>query len=368
MRNRIAARGAGAAGLTAALLILVCPITGAAPPPTGAAGIPSDVGAPELGPSVALPQSVDGWTRPEEPETYDAASIFDYMNGGAELYTGYRFGRLDVYEYASPQQQTIVVELYWLESSDDAFGLLSIDRRGEPVDLTGRDPEIAHASDSPAGPGKVGPAQVFGSEPRARYTSGLLQMWADNLYARVMAYRETEAAKRAVFSLGASIAAGRDSPDPPALVRAVPPNVGTDYRLGPGGISFVRSQVALNAVDFFSSENVFDLTPSVDGVNASYEPVSAESGPASVRLMIFAYASAEAADRAVRRFRKSYPPETEQDVEAAARDCGFFEAESGWTAYTRSGRNLAVITGSPDLEAARRFAETISTTIGGSSD
>ncbi len=58
------------------------------------------------------------------------------MNGGGELYLAYRFDRLDVYHYEAKGQNKILVEVYQMKTTDDAFGLLSLDWGGGPVILT----------------------------------------------------------------------------------------------------------------------------------------------------------------------------------------------------------------------------------------
>ena len=61
-----------------------------------------------------LPKQAGAWSRPETPRRITAQTIFDYMDGAGELYVGYRFGHLDVYEYTAADQSlgTILVELY----------------------------------------------------------------------------------------------------------------------------------------------------------------------------------------------------------------------------------------------------------------
>ena len=78
-----------------------------------------------------LPKTVGVWSRPDTPRVIDSTNIFAYMNGAGELYLAYRFKSLDVYEYTSVQQKSILVELYFMETPDDAFGLLSLDWGGE---------------------------------------------------------------------------------------------------------------------------------------------------------------------------------------------------------------------------------------------
>ena len=48
-----------------------------------------------------LPITVDAWSRPDTPRTITAETIFKYMNGAGELYLGYRFDHLEVFEYSS---------------------------------------------------------------------------------------------------------------------------------------------------------------------------------------------------------------------------------------------------------------------------
>ena len=79
------------------------------------------------------PKAVGSWTRPDAARIIDASNIFEYMNGAGELYLAYGFDRLEVYEYTSDQQDSILVELYFMKTSDDAFGLLSMDWGGEPI-------------------------------------------------------------------------------------------------------------------------------------------------------------------------------------------------------------------------------------------
>ena len=70
---------------------------------------------------MVLPRTAGVWTRPASPRRVDETSIFSCMDGGGELYLGYRFDHLDVYEYTAPARDPILVELYWMATSDDAF-------------------------------------------------------------------------------------------------------------------------------------------------------------------------------------------------------------------------------------------------------
>ena len=244
-----------------AVTLCGCAGPGREPAPAGA----TRAGAAPGGTAVNLPMQAAAWTRPAAPRRVDARTIFDYMDGAGELYVGYRFDHLDVYEYSSPDQGSILVELYWMRSPDEAFGLLSNDWGGEPVDL-GIAPAASPVPQVPAA--------------RALFGGGLLRLWSDTLYARVLAARDTPASREQVIALGRAIAAGRGAPPPPSLVRALPMAAASGHQLRADRVCFFRSYLVLNAIDFLATENILDLGPQVDAVTAQYARPAASQAPA----------------------------------------------------------------------------------------
>jgi hypothetical protein len=266
-------------------------------------------------PTVHLPETVDGWSRSAPLRRIEAAGIFDYMDGAGELYLAYRFDRLDVAEYASPEGGEILVELYWMRTSDDAYGLLSGDWGGEPVALTEPAP----------GPG-----------PRALYGAGLLRLWSDDLYARVLATRESEAARRAVLALGRVIVAGRRDPPPPRLATSLP-NAAAKLTLRPDSVCFLRSHLVLNSAYYVSQRDILNLGPNVEAVTARY---------GNARLVLVRYPDARASRLALEKFRTAYLPESQAGASGSAK------IEDGWTGFGLTGRGLALVFEAPDREAA----------------
>jgi Family of unknown function (DUF6599) len=202
--------------------------------------------------NVTLPQSIGGWNLTGPAKRVEPKAIFDYMDGAGELYLGYRFKSLDVYEYKSPGQDEILVELYWMETSDDAWGLLSGDWDGENLQLG---PATGH--EMPEG-------------IRALYGAGLLRLWSGSLYARVLTYQETDASKRAVLALGRAIVAGRPEFKAPRLTQVLPRTIGTQFFLRTDRIVFLRSHLVLNSVYFLSQENLLDLGLGCELAAATY--------------------------------------------------------------------------------------------------
>jgi hypothetical protein len=282
--------------------------------------------------ALRLPLSLAGWTRPAAIRRVEPGAIFEYMDGAGELYLAYRFDHLEVVEYASNDQGEILVELYWMKSSDDAYGLLSGDWGGEPISLKG-----------PPAAGR----------PRALYGAGLLRIWSDGLYARVLASHESEATRRAVLALGRAMVAGRSDPPAPRLVTGLPRTIAEGFVLRGDTVCFLRSHLVLNSAYFVSQQNILSLDRTVDAVTARYGRRSPDPARRPVRLMLVRYPDPEVARNALARFREAYLPETRSDPSAAI--SALARIEDGWAGYRMAGRGLAIVFEAPDREEAATF-------------
>jgi len=89
----------------------------------GTAGVfasPADM--PGLLPELA------GWTREGEPETYTAETLFEYIDGAADLYLSYAFDELATASYSGGGKRSMTVEVYRHGGLRDAFGIYSQER------------------------------------------------------------------------------------------------------------------------------------------------------------------------------------------------------------------------------------------------
>lgn len=267
--------------------------------------------------SIQLPRQVEQWTRPDSAQTVTAQTIFDYMDGAGELYLGFRFDSLQVVEYTAADAYSLLVEIYYMQESDDAFGLLSLDPDGERIDW-GAAPEE--------------------SSPYALYGAGLLRLWAGPVYARVMAYQETETARRAVLELGRVIAVQCRSARPPELIKLVQP-------LFPNApVKYFRSHLVLNSVFYLASQNILDLDPSVEGIYAD---------EGQMKVLLLHYPEAGRAAAAAQVFLLSYLPDH------PARCGEFYLLESGYCACFHFGAYLILLFDSPDVESGRQRMQSI---------
>jgi len=144
-----------------------------------------------------------------------------------------------------------------MESSDDAFGLLSLDWSGEPVDLTASEKGLVRNSAAPS--------------VRALYGAGLLRLCAGNVYARVLAYLDTPESKAAVLTIGRSVASGRSLPTEPELPGILPGKIGENWQLQQDKTVFFRSHLILNSNYYLSHQNILNLDHKAAAVTSLYE-------------------------------------------------------------------------------------------------
>lgn len=297
--------------------------------------------------NIILPKTIGVWTRPESPQIVNAQNIFDYMDGAGELYLGYRFNHLEVYEYTADNQDNILVELYFMKSSADAFGLLSLDWGGETVNF-----EHSPVREE---------AHMLAPSSRALYGEGLIRIWSDNLYARILASRETPAVKEAVLSLGHAISANRENPPRPELLNLLSPSFGLGWTLQKDRIVYFRSYLVLNSFYYLSHKNILNLDLTTEAVTAPYECTIDTGDLNRVQFLLVKYETPEFAQEALNHFYKAYLPEHKRGFEAGSKteSTNFFRIEDGWLGYKLHGKHIALVFECPDQESARMIINQI---------
>jgi hypothetical protein len=287
-----------------------------------------------------LPKTVGVWKRPDSPMKVDASNIFQYMNGAGELYLAYRFKNLEVYEYKADGQESIVAEIYFMETPDDAFGLLSQDWGGEPVDSRLSQPAATKTLRAPV--------------TRALYGRGLLRISSGNIYARIMTYQETPKSKEAVLSLGRAVAENDRYLNEPYLLNILADEIADGWKLKRNQIRYFHTHMILNIFYYLSLENILNLDHSTQAVMATYEKTGGEK-PKQVRVLFVKYATPEKASRALDLFCKSYIPESAKanTKTRTSEEPAFFLIEDGWLGYKLKHESLALVFKCPDEKSAQ---------------
>jgi len=300
-----------------------------------------------------LPRTIGIWTRPDSPQLITAKNIFDYMDGAGELYMGYRFDHLEAYEYKAQNQNNILVELYFMKTSDDAFGLLSLDWGGESVELAAKPVDSNKSLQAKAAPESY-------SWPRALYGEGLLRLWSDTIYARIMAYQETPASKEVVLALGRSIVKLRGNPPLPIILKKLPDSFPVNWMLDKDTTSYFRSHLVLNSIYYLGQDNMLDLDLNSEAITSPYEKKDS-GGKKRIHFLLVKYPDNRHARQALAHFHKVYLPEHLIFLQdgSSGEISNIFLIEDGWLGYKIKDNTIAFIFECPDQETARTIINQI---------
>lgn len=254
-----------------------------------------------------VPAEFQGWTV-EEDQSFDPETIFKYIDGAGEVYRSYNFRRLFARRMSRAGRPALIVDLFDMGTSADAFGVFSHDVEGE---------------DARVGQGST-------------YQGGLLSFWKDRYFVSIYAEDETSETRAAVFGLAGKVAAAIPGEGTlPDLVAALP-----EQGLDPRSVRYFHNHLVLNIHYFVSQENILRLGQKTEAVMGLY----GEKG-ALGRLLIVRYRDADLAREALSSFLRAYLSEGAES--RAAR------TENGkWTAARLLWNRVAIVFDAPSESAA----------------
>lgn len=258
-----------------------------------------------------LPRQVEGWSAEEEDQVYDGETIFDYIDGAGEVYRSYHMQACLSRSYTTRGGPTIVLDIFDMGSSDDAFGVFTHDREGKPVEI---------------GQGGL-------SRP------GWLSFWKGRFFVSIYGEDDTGPAARAILRLAELTASriGETGPEP-AILLALPPK-----GLRPESVRYFHDHMLLNYHYYLSDENILNLTPHTNTLLASYE----RDGSRALLLLV-SYPEEKEAEKAFERVLTHYLPDADHG--------GIARLENGkWSGTAMKKRLLSVV-----LDASsRQLAEAL---------
>jgi hypothetical protein len=92
----------------------------------------SGAGARDPQESVAeLFPDIEGWEKDGPPALYTPETLFDYIDGGADLYLAYAFEELASQSYDSGEDKSITIDIYRHGTPADGFGIYSQEKSSE---------------------------------------------------------------------------------------------------------------------------------------------------------------------------------------------------------------------------------------------
>jgi hypothetical protein len=272
-----------------------------------------------------MPGEIHAWTPKSEDRFYTSKNLYDYIDGGAEVYLAFSVRRVLARRYAKPGAPDLIADLFDMGTAKNAYGAYHHDVR-------------------------EGAAAGIG--PESEYQEGSLFFWKGRYFASVMATEETPDSRAAVLALGKAIAAAvRVEGAAPALLKRLPRK-----GLIPKQVHYFHDPFCLNVHYFIADDNVLDLDRTTEGFLAQYATAaSGGSGEGPLVLVLVRYPSVARARKAVERFEKVYLKT------ADAR--GIVRTENGrWAGAQRQGNLIVAVFDAPGADETLRILDEVRST------
>jgi hypothetical protein len=139
--------------------------------------------------TVKLPPRIDGWKLAAAPTKYTPETLFDYIDGGAEVFLHFDFQGLTSATYVNAKKVEVTADVYRHLNATRAFGIYSQERRPGSTKMPGELESIASADhlEFVAGAYYVKLALPGGGDP------AILPMFAEKIAAKLPGPRELPA-------------------------------------------------------------------------------------------------------------------------------------------------------------------------------
>lgn len=159
------------------------------------------------------PDRIKQWTVSGKDRLFDRQTIFELLNGGAEVYLHFGMKRVLAREYERPGAPSLSLLVFDMASASDAYGIFSHERAG-PSAGVGQDSD---------------------------HEAGLLRFWRGRYFVSVTHYKDTKPAREAARELGRAVASRiRKAGERPRLVGQLPAE-----GLDAASVRYLRSAVVL---------------------------------------------------------------------------------------------------------------------------
>jgi hypothetical protein len=204
---------------------------------------------------------------------YDSNSLFEYINGGAELYLSYGLVGMSGCKYVSGDESEISVEIYEMTGSQGAYGVFTQGRYSEEYD--------------------------YGQGSQS--IDDFIFFWKDRYFVVITTPKLTPQSAGGIKQL--ALLADKAIPDTgkiPDIVKLLPQD-----GLQAAGFLYFKHYIWLNSYYFIADYNITDLNDQTDAVLAKY-------GTADNRcyLLITAYPDTATANKAYLQLKQKFVPET----------------------------------------------------------
>jgi uncharacterized protein DUF6599 len=255
----------------------------------------------------AFPPEIHGWTPAEPDQTFTIDTLYDYIDGSAEVYRALNVHKVYARRYGKEGAPEIIADIFDMGTSYDAYGAYHHDiREGESTGI-GQESELHGSS---------------------------LSFWKDRYFVCIIPFDDTPAMRKAVRAIAEAISASipGEGALPPLAVSL--PHEG----LVATQIHYFHTHLALNTHYFVAKDNLFELDADTNGIFARYRGSDASAAPFA--LVLIRYPNDQRASDALASFQAVYMPDAGAD--------GMVKTENGlWTAASVRGDLLIAVFDAP---------------------
>ena len=223
-----------------------------------------------------LPEQFGAYRVTERLE-YTADNLFDYINGGAELYRSYGLKGMKGRVYSAENMPDVTVDVYEMTEAKNAFGVFTQTRDRE---------EYTYGQGSQSHPD----AAIF---------------WKDRYYTVVSASKITPESEEAVRFLASAVDKAISGEGKiPAIVECLP-----EKDLAVAGYTYFHHYIWLNTHYFIADFNILNIDTQTDAIIAKYGSPEQRS-----YLLMVEYPDAESAQKAYGQMKERFAPEAGTDI------------------------------------------------------
>jgi hypothetical protein len=247
---------------------------------------------------------------------YNAENLYEYINGGAEMYLSYGLVGMKGRKYEGEGVPQVTVEVYEMTSSENAFGVYTQSRDREEFDY---------------GQG----SQSFGD---------FILFWKDRYFVIVTVQRASAEGSETIRYFASLLDRAIEAKGAlPGIIGALP-----SEGLVSGGYLYFHHYIWLNAYMFIADYNIVDIDDGCDAVLAKYG-----TGEDRCVLLLVEYPDEERAVKAVGKMRARFAPEMSDGDSAICLEDGT------WFALGCKGRRLVAVFNGREKAVAMNLYESI---------
>lgn len=237
-------------------------------------------------PADQLPEQF-GTYRATERLAYTADNLFEYINGGAEMYLSYGLTGMEGRVYSAENLPDVTVEVYEMTEAKNAFGVFTQTRDKEEY--------------------------TYGQGSQSQRDAVIF--WKDRYYTVISASKITSESEEAIRFLASTIdkvISGKGKI--PAIVGCLP-----EKDMAVAGYTYFHHYIWLNAQYFIADFNILNIDAQTDAVTAKYGSPEQRS-----YLLMVEYPDEALAQRAYEQMKKRFAPEVGADAVVRLEDNTWF--------------------------------------------